>query len=151
MKIRKFSWNLALLTALSIVSIAPATPSFAQDANQDAWIDSLVEGDSNNVIQIPNQNNAQSSNNNEVDINFSHIAPLVAPLNTENDLGFNFSVGVNSNDATFYLGLIYQPGRSNAHQTRIRHLNRQIELLEVQTKLAEAELKSLRGDLITSP
>ena len=124
-----------------------ASPSQAQSADQDARTDSVVEGTSNNVNQNNNQNNAQSSNNNEVDLDLSYISPLVAPPNSENDLGFNFSVGVNSSETTVFLGLIYQPGRSNAHQTRIKHLDRQIKLLEIQTKIAETKLQSLQRQL----
>lgn len=141
--------QVAFLTIVSF--IYAASPSLAQSASQNVRTDSIVEGTSNNVIQIPNQNNnqnnAQSSNNNEVDLDLSYIAPLVAPPNSENDLGFNLSVGVNSSETTVFLGLIYQPGRSNAHQTRIKYLNQQIELLEVQTKIAETKLQSLQEQL----
>ena len=143
-----FSIFISTVLVFSSVSIPPAV---AQDAAQDARTNSQVEGDRNNVIQIPNQNNAQSNNSNEVDINVTRIAPLVSPPNTENDLGFNFSVGVNSSETTFYMGLIYQPGRSHVHNKRIEHLDRQIKMLEVQTKLAETKLKSLREDLVNSP
>ncbi|MEL6580228.1 MAG: hypothetical protein AAFQ14_10775 [Cyanobacteria bacterium J06621_12] len=58
-------WQLVFLTIVSF--IYSASPSLAQSASQDVRTDSVVEGTSNNVIQIPNQNNnqnnAQSSNN----------------------------------------------------------------------------------------
>lgn len=148
--------NLSLfISTLLIFFSALAVPAVAQNATQDSRSNSLVEGDANNVIQIPNQNNnqnsSQSNNSNEVDIDLSRIAPLVAPPNTENDLGLNFSVGVNSSEATVYVGLIYQPGRSRAHQKRIEHLDRQIKMLEAQTKLAELKLQSLQEDLVNFP
>lgn len=143
------------LSTLFILSGTLVTPAIAQNATQDARTNSQVEGDANNVIQIPNQNNnqnnSQSNNSNEVDIDVTRIAPLVSPPNTENDLGFNFSVGVNGSETTFYMGLIYQPGRSTAHQKRIEHLNQQIKMLEVQTELAELKLKSLQGEFVRLP
>jgi hypothetical protein len=111
---------------------------------QSTTSNSSVSGDLNNVIQIPNQNNAQNFNSNEID--FSYIAPLVAPPNTENDFGFNLSIGVDSSQATVYMGVIFQPGRTEAHQTRIKYLERQIELLEIQAKIAEAKLQLLKSD-----
>ena len=69
---------------------------------------------------------------------------MVSPPNTENNFGFNLSVGVNQSKATVYLGVIFQPGRTNAHQTRMQYLEKQIEFLEVQTQVAEAKLIQLQ-------
>lgn len=131
------------LSALMILGLT--NPAFASSVEQTAKTDSQVEGDANNVIQIPNQNNVQNSNDNDIEL--STITPLVSPPNTENDLGFNLSVGVNRSETTVYLGVIFQPGRTDAHQTRMQYLEQQIELLEVQTQLAEAKLMRLQSQL----
>ena len=140
-----------LVRRLFYISLFAILPNFysintlAQSVSQNAPTESQVEGDFNNIIQVPNQNNAQNRNVNEIDI--SYIAPLVSPPNTENDLGFNFSVGINDIQTTWYLGVIYQPGRSSAHKARMRHLEEQIKLLETQNKIAEAELSLLQRQL----
>jgi hypothetical protein len=132
------------IVALVILPRGSIEPILAQSTEQSTTSNSSVSGDLNNVIQIPNQNNAQNFNSNEID--FSYIAPLVAPPNTENDFGFNLSIGVDSSQATVYMGVIFQPGRTEAHQTRIEYLERQIELLEIQAKIAEAKLQLLKSD-----
>lgn len=131
------------LSGLMILGLT--NPAFANSVEQTAITDSQVEGDANNVIQIPNQNNLQNHNDNDIEL--STITPLVSPPNTENDLGFNLSVGVNDSEATVYLGVIFQPGRTDAHQTRMQYLEKQNEFLEVQTQLAEAKLMELQSQL----
>ncbi|AFZ38280.1 hypothetical protein Sta7437_4847 (plasmid) [Stanieria cyanosphaera PCC 7437] len=126
---------------LFLFSCYSLEPLLAQSTEQSTTNNSQVSGDSNNVIQIPNQNNAQNHNNNEIDL--SYLVPLVAPPNTENDFGFNLSVGVDSSQTTVYMGIVFQPGRTETHQTRIKHLERQIKLLEIQAQIAEAKLKLL--------
>ena len=133
-----------LIHCFSFIIAAVVLPScltnsaLAQSTEQTARSDSLVEGDSNNVIQILNQNNIQNNNDNEIELRA--ITPLVSPPNTENDFGFNLSVGVNQSETTAYVGVIFQPGRTDAHQTRMQHLQGQIELLKTQTQVAEAKL-----------
>ncbi|NES23074.1 MAG: hypothetical protein F6K41_30185 [Symploca sp. SIO3E6] len=142
------SSSLALLTSEALLR----TPAFTQSAQQNANTDSTVDGDFNNVIQVPNQNNAQNSNINE--FNFPNIYPLDnpihTPVNTENDFGFNLSLGMNTLDAsnvTLYLGIIYQPGRTRSHQTRMNRLSKETELLEAQRQIAEAQLQLLQQQI----
>ncbi|MFN5874346.1 MAG: hypothetical protein ACK44G_17770 [Aphanizomenon sp.] len=64
-------------------------------------------------------------------------------MNTENDFGFNVSAGVNtldSNNVTVYLGVIFQPGRTDSHKIRMQKIVRETELLETQKKIAEGQL-----------
>lgn len=134
------STSLALIVLESLVVL----PVFPQSAQQDANTNSTVDGDFNNVLQVPNQNNAQNSNINEFNIPniYPLDNPLNTPVNTENDFGFNMSVGVNTLDTsnvTVYFGVIYQPGRTNSHRVRMTYLNQQTELLEKQTELLESQ------------
>jgi hypothetical protein len=138
--------------ALFISEALVMTAAFSQSAQQNANTDSTVNGDFNNVIQVPNQNNAENHNINE--IKFPNIYPLdnpiYTPINTENDLGFNLSVGANTLDTsnvTLYLGVIYQPGRSRSHQARMSRLKKETELLEVQRQIAEAKLQLLQQQI----
>ncbi len=92
------------------------------------------------MFQTPSQNNAQNRNINEFNV------PINTPINTENDFGFNMSVGVNTLNAsnvTVYFGLIYQPGQTDSHNTRMDRLKKETEILEVQRQIAEAQLQHL--------
>ena len=130
---------LYLFAIFIVLSGCLARSAMAQSTEQIAETDSQVEGDLNNVIQIPNQNNIQNNNHNAIEL--SNIAPLVSPPNTENDFGFNLSIGVNQSETTAYVGVIFQPGRTKAHQLRVQRLEQQIELLETQTQIADKKLK----------
>lgn len=118
-----------------------ATSAGAQSAQQTTTPSSNVTGDFNNVIQVPNQNNAQSSNtNNPV---FNNIVPLVTPANAEDDFSFNMAVGF-ADDVTVSVGMVLQPGRTRSHQIRMRQIQQQTDLLKTQKEIAEAELQLLR-------
>lgn len=140
----RFSFLLRLAVVLT-ASLACAVPARAQSSGQTTTTSSGITGDFNNVIQIPNQNNAQSNSSNS-NINnpiFNNIYPLNTPANAEDDFSFNMSVGF-SDDVTVSVGLLYQPGRTRAHQARMRHLSEQTDLLTTQKEIAEAELQLLQ-------
>lgn len=113
---------------------------------QDSLSDSFI-GDNSNQNNV-NQNTLQNQNV----VNFPErvISPLdyaiYTPPNTENDFGFNMSVGVNTLDAsnvTLYFGLIFQPGRTANHKARMANLLKQTELLELEKVEKENQLKLL--------
>ena len=144
--------NLHQLVAVITLALCPIAPALAQTAEQGANTDSHIEGDFNDVVQIPNQNNNQNRNINNIEFPDSYPLdnPIYTPPNLENDLGFNMSVGVNTLDAanlTIYLGLIYQPGRTKAHQIRMRKIERETELLQAQKQIVEAELQRLQQQI----
>ncbi len=125
---------------------------FCQTPLQSSQPSSTVEGNFNNIFQTPNQNNAQNSNINELEIPniYPLDNPIYTPPNPENDFGFNMSVGVNTLDAsnvTVYFGLIFQPGRTNSHNLRMQRLQKETELLDTQKQIAEAELQLLRQQI----
>ena len=122
-------------------SLICATSANAQSAQQSVSPSTSVTGDFNNVIQVPNQNNAQNSNtNNPV---FNNISPIVTPANAEDDFSFNLAVGF-SNDVIVSMGLLFQPGRTRSHQARMRQIAQQTDLLNAQKEIAEAELRLLQ-------
>ena len=135
-------WSLLIKMAVVVTaSFGCATPVIAQSAQQTTTPSSSVTGDFNNVIQVPNQNNAQSSNtNNPV---FNNISPIDTPANAEDDFGFNMAVGF-SRDVTVSVGMVYQPGRTRSHQARMKQLAEQTDLLRTQKEIAEAELQLLQ-------
>lgn len=128
-------------TALAAFSLIYAMPANAQTAAQSAVPSSSVMGSFNNVIQVPNQNNAQNSNTNSPVYN--NISPLNAPANDENDLSFGLSAGF-SNDVTVTAGVVFQPGRSRAHDARMKQIAAQTELLTTQNEIAEAQLQLIQ-------
>jgi hypothetical protein len=139
----------ALLTAIGS-EIFVSLPAFSQTSPQSTNSNSTVTGDFNNVFQTPNQNNAENSTT----FNVPNIYPLDNPINnsvnTENDFGLNMSMGVNTLDAsnvTVYLGLMYQPGRSDSHKARMSYSNQQTELLKTQKQIAEAQLQLLQRQI----
>jgi hypothetical protein len=107
---------------------------------------------SNNVIApTSNQNANQNQSNPNNIINVPNIyplqTPLVAPVNTENDFGLNFSLGMNTLDSrnvTAFIGVIYQPGRTDSHLARMNRLNKETAILEQQKKLLEAQVSLLQ-------
>lgn len=134
----------ALMLSAVIVTYAEVTAppaALAQSAEQTTTPTSSVTGDFNNVIQVPNQNNAQSSNVNSP--TFNYTSPIVTPANAENDFSFNLGVGFND-DVTVSVGVLYQPGRSRSHDIRMQQIQEQTALLETQKEIAEAELRLLQ-------
>ncbi|MEI6430327.1 MAG: hypothetical protein WCO45_18380 [Pseudanabaena sp. ELA607] len=107
--------------------------------------------DGNVIAPIGNQNANQNQSNPNNIINVPNVyplqTPLVAPVNTENDFGLNFSLGMNTLDArnmTAFIGVIYQPGRTNSHVARMTRLSKETEILEQQKKLLEAQVSLLQ-------
>jgi hypothetical protein len=120
-----------LLTA----SIAPA-----QTANLNSTVGSNSTG--NNVIQTSPQTTQQ--------VNFPNIplSPVIQnPINTENDFGLNLGGAVNTLDGrnmTLYLGITYQPGRTDDHNIRMAKLKSETQLLESQKQTTQAQLQLLK-------
>jgi hypothetical protein len=129
-----------LSTAISIVSwlLIGANASQAQNASQNSTIGSNSSGNT-----IP-QNSQQTS------IVYPNIPlnPVIQnPINTENDLGFNLGGGINTLDGrnvTLYLGVTYQPGRTDDHNARMAKLKSETQLLESQKQSTQTQLELLK-------
>lgn len=113
--------SLAILTVSTILGFTDyiGTVQAQTSTSNNSQPASIGSNSFDNVISpINNQNNNQSQANPNNIINVPNIyplqTPLVAPVNTENDFGMNFSLGVNtldSSNVTAYIGVIFQPGR----------------------------------------
>lgn len=141
-----FFWSLGIIGAQLALISGVAAQSSQQNANPSTTIGNNSEF--NTVIQTPNQNNAQNQ------VNFSNILPLnnpiYTPVNTENDFGLNLSLGVNTLDSanvTLFLGLIYQPGRTNDHKARMARLRAETAVLESQKEIGQAQLQLLQKQI----
>jgi hypothetical protein len=129
-----------LSTATLVMSwlLVGANVCQAQTANQNSSIGSNSSGNT-----IP-QNSQQTS------IVYPNIPlnPVIQnPVNTENDFGINFGAGINTLDgrnATLYLGVTYQPGRTDDHNVRMAKLRSETQLLESQKQSAQTQLELLK-------
>jgi len=128
------------LVEIFIAEILETKPTFAQLAN----INNAIDGNNNVSVSVPSQNQFNVPNIYPLDNNIN------TPVNTENDFGFNLSMGVNTLDAnnvTVYLGFIFQPGRTYSHQVRMNRINKETELLGVQKQIAESQLQLLQKQI----
>lgn len=95
-----------------------------------------------------NQGNAQNSINQQVTYPNIPISPIIQnPVNTENDLGLNFGGAINTLDGrnvTLYLGITYQPGRTDDHNARMAKLKTETQLLETQKQITQTQLERLK-------
>jgi hypothetical protein len=137
----------AVICIPEILAIAPAYPQSAT-SNQTSNVGN--DASFNQILQ----SSPQVPVNNNNTINYPNIFPLNnvpnAFVNTENDFGFNLSAGVNTLDTanlTIYVGIIYQPGRTEDHNIRMTRLRKETELLETQKKTMEANLTLLQKQI----
>lgn len=129
-----------LSTATLIVSwlVVGANVCQAQNATQNSSIGSNSSGNT-----IP-QNSQQTS------IVYPNIPlnPVIQnPINTENDFGLNFGGGINTLDGrnvTLYLGVTYQPGRTDDHNARMAKLKLETQVLESQKQSSQTQLELLK-------
>ncbi len=149
-KITKIVW----LTSLFLGGTETYLHNFvvAQTATINNTPNSTIgtNSDANVVNQIAPQQNAQTRN----EINFPNIYPLNTPIhtpvNTENDFGLNLSAAVNtldSNNVTVFLGLIFQPGRTDSHRARMAKLRSETEVLDTQRQISQAQLQLLQKQI----
>lgn len=131
---------LSRATFISAWLLLPASIAQAQTANVNSTVGNNSTG--NNVIQTSPQTTQQ--------VTFPNIplSPVIQnPINTENDFGLNLGGAVNTLDGrnmTLYLGITYQPGRTDDHNVRMAKLKSETQLLESQKQTTQAQLQLLR-------
>ncbi len=145
---RILTLNLRKTIFIGLLSSMICNPALAQVSSQEVDSRSIIEGEFNNVFQIPNQNNNQNQNLNEINFPRQPLDnPIFTPPNSENNFGLNMSVGINTlddNNITVYLGAIYHPGKSKSHNLRMKKIAQEIELLETQKNIAQSQLQLLQ-------
>ena len=141
--------SVATLIALGVLSEAKIGSAQIGTNGQN----STVGADSNGNINDQNNQNNNLSNNgqsNSQQINYPAIplSPVIQnPVNTENDFGLNFGGALNTIDGrntTIYLGITYQPGRTDDHNARMAKLKSETELLESQKQVTQSQLDLLK-------
>jgi hypothetical protein len=108
-------------------------------------------GFQNSVIQAnPQNSNSQNGQSNSQSINYPTIplSPVIQnPVNTENDFGLNLGAALNTIDGrntTIYLGITYQPGRTDDHNARMAKLKSETQVLESQRQITQTQLELLK-------
>ncbi len=142
-----------ILTILSLQALN-IQPGYSQTATSNQTSNVGNDASFNQILQSNPQLPVNNTNNNSNNFNYPNIYPLNyvpnAHVNTENDFGFNLSAGVNTLDAsnvTIYLGVIFQPGRSEDHKLRMARLRKETEVLETQKKIMESNLTLLQKQI----
>lgn len=125
------------LTIGTAVQAQTTSPS-----NQTSTIGNDSPG--NTVVQT----NPQNNNSQTVNYPYIPLAPNIQnPVNTENDFGINFGGALNTYDGrnmTLYLGITYQPGRTDDHNARMAKLKSETALLESQKQTAQMQLELVK-------
>jgi hypothetical protein len=141
--------HICLLASVGL--LAASAPSIAQTIS-NTQPSTVGDNSNNNLIDNRPVQNANTGNSNN--INIPNIYPLqnslLAPVNTENDFGFNASVGLNtldSSNVTVYLGFVFQPGRTDDHNQRMARIRKETEVLEANKKLAQTQLTLLEQQI----
>ena len=139
------SASLALLVSEAFV----ARPAHSQTTRSNQSNQIGNSSNSNQIMQSNPQLSVTNSNVNE--FNYPEVFPLnppaSAPVNTENNWGFNLSTAVNTLDAsnvTVSFGVVFQPGRTENHNARMNYIQQRTETLEVKKKIMESNLSLLR-------
>jgi hypothetical protein len=153
--IESIAMNKYLATTALIISwlLVGANISQAQTATstQDSFIGDNSSGNANNQNnQNNNLSNSGQTNSQQVNNIYPNIplSPVIQnPINTENDFGLNFGGALNTYDGrniTLYLGITYQPGRTDDHNARMAKLKSETELLESQRQATQTQLELLK-------
>jgi hypothetical protein len=145
--------NKYLSTATLVISwLAGTNISLAQTATstQDSFVGDNSSGNSN--AQNNQNNNLSNGQTNTQQINYTYpsipLSPVIQnPINTENDFGLNLGGALNTYDGrnvTLYLGITYQPGRTDDHNARMAKLKSETQLLESQKQITQTQLELLK-------
>ena len=136
----------------TIATIGMCFPSFAQVNLSNTQPTTVGNTSSGNVID-----NRPVQNANVINIPSTTISPLqnslITPVNTENDFGLNASVGLNTLDSanlTLFLGITFQPGRTDDRNTRMSKIRKETEVFESSRKLAQSQLTLLEQQIAES-
>jgi hypothetical protein len=138
------STTVAIVSSLTIGTAVQAQTD--SPSNQTSTIGENSPG--NTVVQTNPQNNNIQTNSQSINYSYNPLSPNIQnPVNTENDLGINFGGALNTYDGrnmTLYLGITYQPGRTDDHNARMAKLKSETALLESQKQTAQMQLELVR-------
>jgi hypothetical protein len=118
-------------------------------SNQNSSVGDNSNGNTNaQTNQNNNLSNGGQSNSQQINYPNIPLSPVIQnPINTENDFGLNLGGALNTYDGrniTIYLGITYQPGRTDDHNARMAKLKSETQLLESQKHITETQLEMLK-------
>jgi hypothetical protein len=125
----------------------------AQTSSPSTQTSTVGDGSSGNTVVQTNPQNSNSQTNGQTNsqtIVYPSIplSPTIQnPVNTENDFGLNLGGALNTLDGrnmTLYLGITYQPGRTDDHNARMAKLKSETQVLESQRQMTQAQLELLK-------
>ena len=144
MMITKYIFTTSLIFAGLLVGASATKAQTTSNSTQSAPIGNNSNG--NTSVQT----NPQNSQNNSQQINYPSIplSPVIQnPVNTENDFGLNLGAALNTIDGrntTIYLGITFQPGRTDDHNARMAKLRSETQILESQKQITQTQLQLLK-------
>jgi hypothetical protein len=139
----KYIFTTSLIFTGLLVGASTTQAQTTSNSTQNAPVGNNSNG--NTVVQT----NPQNNQNNSQQVNYPAIplSPVIQnPVNTENDFGLNLGAALNTIDGrntTIYLGITYQPGRTDDHNARMAKLRSETQLLETQKQTSQAQLDLL--------
>jgi hypothetical protein len=134
--------SIAILTSGILLGANLTQAQTTSPSNQTSTVGNDSPG--NTVVQT----NPQNNNSQSVIYPSIPLSPVIQnPVNTENDFGLNLGAALNTIDGrntTIYLGITFQPGRTDDHNARMAKLKSETQLLESQRQTTQTQLELLK-------
>ncbi|WP_373543254.1 hypothetical protein [Chamaesiphon sp.] len=148
-----------LSTAALIISWLLVGTSISQaqtaNSNQNSSVGDNSNGNTNaQTNQNNNLSNGGQANSQQINNLYPNIplSPVIQnPINTENDFGLNLGGALNTYDGrnmTLYIGITYQPGRTDDHNARMAKLKSETQILESQKQITQTQLELLKQQVV---
>jgi hypothetical protein len=138
----KYLYRATLIVSSLAVGSSASQAQLTQTANPNSTVGS------NSTGNLTVQTSPQNSNNQQINYPNIPLSPVIQnPINTENDFGLNLGGALNTLDGknmTLYVGITYQPGRTDDHNARMAKLRSETQLLESQKQSTQTQLELLR-------
>ncbi len=138
----KYLYRATLIVSSLAVGANVSQAQTTQTANPNSTVGS------NSTGNLTVQTSPQNSNNQQINYPNMPLSPVIQnPINTENDFGLNLGGALNTIDGrnmTLYIGITYQPGRTDDHNARMAKLRSETQLLESQKQSTQTQLELLR-------
>jgi hypothetical protein len=147
--------TIAALTIAGLLLGTSVAQAQTANSNQNSSVGSN-SNDNNNAQTNQNNNLSNSGQTSSQQINYTYpnipLSPVIQnPVNTENDFGINLGGALNTYDGrniTLYLGVTYQPGRTDDHNARMAKLKSETQFLESQKYAAQTQLELLKQQVV---
>jgi hypothetical protein len=144
--VKKYLATTVLVVSGLFVNTGGSQAQTTSPANQTSTIGD--NSPANTVVQTNPQNNNSQTSSQQINYPSIPLSPVIQnPVNTENDFGLNLGAALNTIDGrntTIYLGITYQPGRTDDHNARMAKLKSETQVLESQRQITQTQLELLK-------